>query len=77
MNNAFIIVSLDENIPKQDCNRFDGKIRIASGNRYSRLISLSIIAVKPMLATKLNASYRIGKTRSGINVTHIQPPHFS
>jgi len=48
-------MSLDENIPKQDCNRFDGKIRIASGNIYSRFISLSILSIKAMLATKLNA----------------------
>lgn len=31
-------MSLDENIPKQDCFRFDGKIRIAGGNIYSRFI---------------------------------------
>jgi hypothetical protein len=70
-------MSLDENIPKQDCNRFDGKIRIAGGNIHSGFISLSIIPVKPMLATKLNACYRIGKSWSGINVTNIQPLHFS
>ena len=70
-------MSLDENIPKQDCNRFDGKIRIAGGNIYLRFVSLSILAVKPMLATKLNACYRIEKIQLGINVTTILPPHFS
>jgi len=70
-------MSLDENTPKQHCNRYDGKIRIEGGNIYSRFISLSIISVKAMLATKLNACYRIGKSWSGINVKNILPPHFS
>jgi hypothetical protein len=70
-------MSLDENTPKQDCIRFDRKIRIAGENIYSRFISLSIISVKAMLATKLNACYRIGQSWSGINVKNILPPHFS
>jgi hypothetical protein len=70
-------MSLDENTPKQVCIRFDRKIRIAGGNIYARFISLSIISVKAMLATKLNACYRIGKSWSGINVKNILPPHFS
>jgi hypothetical protein len=63
-------MSIDENIPKQDCNRFDGKICIGS-------YSLLIIPVKTVLATKLNACYRIEKIQLGINVTTIQPPNFS
>jgi len=53
--------------------KFVSRVEIYIRGSYS----LSIIPVKPMLATKLNACYRIGKTWSGINVTNIQPPHFS